>query len=145
MHFEGTLHKWTNYVTGEFTRFCIWKTSPRCRRDYYYIDNLYHGSSALLQNFDLPGWQSRWFVLDGGVLSYYLSAEDVRLGCRGSVRMASCSLKGESQQPLIHSVDQDNASLTSRACYSSHNNSTIVMYKLNHDIVHHVQLAINTK
>ena len=45
----------------------------------------------------LVGWQSRWFVLDGGVLSYYLSAEDVRLGCRGSVRMASCALKGEAQ------------------------------------------------
>ena len=48
------------------------------------------------------GWQSRWFVLDGGVLSYYLSAEDVRLGCRGSVRMASCSLRGEVCGQLFH-------------------------------------------
>ena len=49
-----------------------------------------------------PGWQSRWFVLDGGVLSYYLSAEDVRLGCRGSVRMASCSLRGEGWAAISH-------------------------------------------
>ena len=75
MHFEGTLHKWTNYVSGM-------------------TDFLEH---IIIKYFCLPGWQSRWFVLDGGVLSYYLSAEDVRLGCRGSVRMASCSLRGEGQ------------------------------------------------
>ena len=41
-------------------------------------------------------------MLDGGVLSYYLSAEDVRLGCRGSVHMALCSLRGEGWAAISH-------------------------------------------
>jgi len=56
---------------------------------------LYSRTAGLIGTCSILGWQSRWFVLDGGVLSYYLSAEDVRMGCRGSVRMASCALRGE--------------------------------------------------
>ena len=33
----------------------------------------------------LNGWQDRYFILKGGVLSYYRSASEVHLGCRGSV------------------------------------------------------------
>ena len=63
--------------------------------EYIIILVIFSIAFCMSKYFCPPGWQSRWFVLDGGVLSYYLSAEDVRLGCRGSVRMASCSLRGE--------------------------------------------------
>ncbi|CAM9122905.1 unnamed protein product [Lampetra planeri] len=40
------------------------------------------------------GWQPRWFVLDGGVLSYYDHKEDVRKGSKGSLKMAVCEIQG---------------------------------------------------
>ncbi|XP_032802311.1 pleckstrin homology domain-containing family A member 3-like [Petromyzon marinus] len=56
---EGSLYKWTNYLSG---------------------------------------WQPRWFVLDGGILSYYDSQDDVSKGCKGSIKMAVCEIQ-------VHSSD----------------------------------------
>ncbi|KAI0227081.1 Pleckstrin homology domain-containing family A member 3 [Lamellibrachia satsuma] len=44
------------------------------------------------------GWQSRWFILDNGILSYYKSADDVNNGCKGSIKMAVCDV-------IVHSAD----------------------------------------
>uniref|UniRef100_UPI00358F2C70 pleckstrin homology domain-containing family A member 3-like n=1 Tax=Myxine glutinosa TaxID=7769 RepID=UPI00358F2C70 len=41
----------------------------------------------------LSGWQSRWFVLDGGILSYYEYQEDVGKGCKGSIKMSVCEIQ----------------------------------------------------
>jgi len=38
------------------------------------------------------GWQPRWFVLDGGVLVYYKSQEEVAQGCKGSLKISSCEI-----------------------------------------------------
>uniref|UniRef100_S4R6J9 Pleckstrin homology domain containing, family A (phosphoinositide binding specific) member 3 n=1 Tax=Petromyzon marinus TaxID=7757 RepID=S4R6J9_PETMA len=46
----------------------------------------------------LTGWQPRWFVLDGGILSYYDSQDDVSKGCKGSIKMAVCEIQ-------VHSSD----------------------------------------
>ena len=40
------------------------------------------------------GWQPRWFVLDGGVLVYYKSQEEVAQGCKGSLKISSCEISG---------------------------------------------------
>uniref|UniRef100_A0A8C6Y0J1 Pleckstrin homology domain-containing family A member 8 n=1 Tax=Naja naja TaxID=35670 RepID=A0A8C6Y0J1_NAJNA len=45
-----------------------------------------------------PGWQPRWFLLAGGVLSYYDSREDAWKGCKGSIQMAVCEIQ-------VHSTD----------------------------------------
>ncbi len=44
--------------------------------------------------FFMLGWQSRWFVLENGILSYYKSQEDVLNGCKGSIKMAVCDVNG---------------------------------------------------
>ncbi|XP_040196651.1 pleckstrin homology domain-containing family A member 3-like [Rana temporaria] len=41
----------------------------------------------------LSGWQPRYFVLDGGILSYYDSQDDVGKGSKGSVKMAVCEIR----------------------------------------------------
>ncbi|XP_018575203.1 pleckstrin homology domain-containing family A member 3-like [Anoplophora glabripennis] len=33
------------------------------------------------------GWQTRWFVLENGVLSYYKSQDEVNQGCKGSLKV----------------------------------------------------------
>ncbi|KAI8435157.1 hypothetical protein MSG28_003529 [Choristoneura fumiferana] len=38
------------------------------------------------------GWQTRWFVLDNGILSYYKSQEEVSQGCKGSVKVSVCQI-----------------------------------------------------
>ncbi|XP_022653259.1 pleckstrin homology domain-containing family A member 8-like isoform X1 [Varroa destructor] len=38
------------------------------------------------------GWQPRWFLLDQGVLTYYKSREEVRQGCKGSVKISACEI-----------------------------------------------------
>ncbi|XP_028393353.1 pleckstrin homology domain-containing family A member 8-like [Dendronephthya gigantea] len=43
----------------------------------------------------VSGWQLRWFVLDFGVLSYYKSQDDIKLGCRGSVKMGCCDVTAQ--------------------------------------------------
>ncbi|KGL81221.1 Pleckstrin homology domain-containing family A member 8, partial [Tinamus guttatus] len=40
-----------------------------------------------------PGWQPRWFLLCGGILSYYDSQEDAWKGCKGSIQMAVCEIQ----------------------------------------------------
>ena len=62
MHFEGTLHKWTNYVSGWYSVLECW---PNILKFVKYC-------ICMCLYFCPSGWQSRWFVLDGGVLSYYL-------------------------------------------------------------------------
>src|SRR5258708_1178163 len=40
------------------------------------------------------GWQPRWFVFSDGVLSYYLSQDDVRRGCKGSINLGAAEVRG---------------------------------------------------
>ncbi|KFD57882.1 hypothetical protein M514_01115 [Trichuris suis] len=42
----------------------------------------------------LIGWQPRWFVLDGSVLSYCISEAEVSHGCKGSVNLSDCEVNG---------------------------------------------------
>lgn len=48
----------------------------------------------------LSGWQPRWFLLCGGILSYYDSPEDAWKGCKGSIQMAVCEIQGEKPREL---------------------------------------------
>jgi hypothetical protein len=38
------------------------------------------------------GWQSRWFILEGGILSYYKSYDEVSQGCKGSLNISACEI-----------------------------------------------------
>lgn len=38
------------------------------------------------------GWQTRWFILENGVLSYYKSQEEVNQGCKGSMKVQACEI-----------------------------------------------------
>lgn len=38
------------------------------------------------------GWQTRWFVLSNGILSYYKSQEEVSQGCKGSIKVQACEI-----------------------------------------------------
>ncbi|XP_066483446.1 pleckstrin homology domain-containing family A member 8 isoform X2 [Tiliqua scincoides] len=49
----------------------------------------------------LSGWQPRWFLLGGGVLSYYDSREDTWKGCKGSIQMAVCEIQDHTRLDLI--------------------------------------------
>lgn len=40
------------------------------------------------------GWQTRWFVLENGVLTYYKSREEVNKGCKGSIKVQACEIIG---------------------------------------------------
>jgi pleckstrin family protein A (phosphoinositide binding specific) protein 8 len=42
----------------------------------------------------LAGWQTRWFILDNGVLAYYKSQEEVNQGCKGSMKVTACEIIG---------------------------------------------------
>lgn len=44
----------------------------------------------------LVGWQTRWFVLEDGVLAYYKSQEEVKQGCKGSIKVLACEINGTS-------------------------------------------------
>lgn len=52
----------------------------------------------------LSGWQPRWFVLAGGILSYYDSQEDTWKGCKGCIKMAVCEIQ-------VHSGDSTRVEL----------------------------------
>ncbi|CAK6960517.1 pleckstrin homology domain-containing family A member 8 [Scomber scombrus] len=53
----------------------------------------------------ISGWQPRWFVLDGGTLSYYDSQEDAWKGCKGSIKVSVCEIQ-------VHSSDSTRMDLT---------------------------------
>lgn len=38
------------------------------------------------------GWQTRWFILDKGILAYYKSQEEVDQGCKGSMKVSACEI-----------------------------------------------------
>ena len=38
----------------------------------------------------ITGWKPRYFLLSQGVLSYYLTCEEVGAGCRGSLQVIHC-------------------------------------------------------
>jgi len=50
----------------------------------------------LLQCLFVAGWRTRWFVLEGGVLAYYNSKEEVNLGCKGSMKVSALEINGMS-------------------------------------------------
>ncbi|CAD5122165.1 DgyrCDS10612 [Dimorphilus gyrociliatus] len=45
-------------------------------------------------------WQPRWFVLKGGILSYYHSRDDINLGCRGALKVSACDVSPHSKDQL---------------------------------------------
>ncbi|XP_034730560.1 pleckstrin homology domain-containing family A member 8 [Etheostoma cragini] len=53
----------------------------------------------------ISGWQPRWFVLDGGTLSYYDSQEDAWKGCKGSIKISVCEIQ-------VNSSDSTRVDLT---------------------------------
>uniref|UniRef100_A0A3B5AHZ6 Pleckstrin homology domain-containing family A member 8 n=1 Tax=Stegastes partitus TaxID=144197 RepID=A0A3B5AHZ6_9TELE len=53
----------------------------------------------------ISGWQPRWFVLEGGTLSYYDSQEDAWKGCKGSIKISVCEIQ-------VHSSDSTRFDLT---------------------------------
>ncbi|KAG8573049.1 hypothetical protein GDO81_012261 [Engystomops pustulosus] len=60
-------------------------------RDYVTPSNM-EGILYKWTNY-LSGWQPRWFLLCGGILSYYDSREDAWKGCKGSIQMAVCEIQ----------------------------------------------------
>lgn len=44
----------------------------------------------------LLGWQTRWFVLEDDILSYYMSQEEVNQGCKGSIKVSALEIMGKS-------------------------------------------------
>ncbi len=58
------------------------------------------------------GWQPRWFVLEGGTLSYYDSQEDAWKGCKGSIKISVCEIQGKFMPSL--SRKPNNHYITSR-------------------------------
>ncbi|KAJ8415877.1 hypothetical protein AAFF_G00404340 [Aldrovandia affinis] len=53
----------------------------------------------------ISGWQPRWFVLEGGTLSYYDSQEDAWKGCKGSIKISVCEIQ-------VHASDFTRMDLT---------------------------------
>ncbi|KAF5303487.1 hypothetical protein FQA39_LY09950 [Lamprigera yunnana] len=60
------------------------------------------------------GWQTRWFVLENGVLTYYKSQEEVNKGSKGSLKVQACEIIGEFKRHCtnylwshvsVHSID----------------------------------------
>ncbi|KTG41131.1 hypothetical protein cypCar_00000026 [Cyprinus carpio] len=54
---------------------------------------LYKWTNYISVLFLLKGWQPRWFVLEGGTLSYYDSQEDAWKGCKGSIKISVCEIQ----------------------------------------------------
>lgn len=69
-----------------------------CKKIYILIKQQRYGN-CLKKDLNVlfvlfPGWQPRWFVLDGGTLSYYDSQEDAWKGCKGSIKISVCEIQG---------------------------------------------------
>jgi hypothetical protein len=47
------------------------------------------------------GWQTRWFILENGVLTYYKSQEEVNQGCKGSMKVQACEINGNILRPIL--------------------------------------------
>lgn len=45
------------------------------------------------------GWQDRWFVLEAGTFTYFLSKETVHEGCKGSVNLAAADISAHADDP----------------------------------------------
>lgn len=45
------------------------------------------------------GWQQRWFILHNGILSYYLSSNDVNESCKGSLNIPACDILTYNSDP----------------------------------------------
>jgi len=54
----------------------------------------YNGKMWLMLSVFISGWQTRWFILDNGVLAYYKSQEEVNQGCKGSMKVTACEIIG---------------------------------------------------
>eukprot|EP00050_Salpingoeca_kvevrii_P018844 m.79256 g.79256 ORF g.79256 m.79256 type:complete len:543 (+) comp8177_c2_seq2:196-1824(+) len=61
-------------------------------------DDVVQGQLMKWTNY-IHGWQPRWFVFANGVLSYYLSQEEVELGCRGSFKAAAIDINVRQDEP----------------------------------------------
>jgi len=49
----------------------------------------------------ISGWQTRWFILDNGVLAYYKSQEEVNQGCKGSMKVTACEIIGSYNWTIV--------------------------------------------
>ena len=49
----------------------------------------------------VAGWQKRYFELQGGVLSYYRSAEEVSAGCRGSMLAREIDIRHKGKEMVL--------------------------------------------
>jgi pleckstrin family protein A (phosphoinositide binding specific) protein 8 len=81
---EGVLFKWTNYWSG---KLCV------CVNFAKRVKNIMVQFLKVMCLFIL-GWQTRWFILDNGVLAYYKSQEEVNQGCKGSMKVTACEIIG---------------------------------------------------
>lgn len=65
---------------------------------YLYQDEYLHKFLILILNTVVlfTGWQTRWFILENGVLSYYMSQEEVNQGCKGSMKVSALEIIGKS-------------------------------------------------
>lgn len=120
---QGTLWKWTNYLSGELkcvtivaieSFFILHQIQGHVCRSHLWCSEIWEWDLSQQSRiippppppFFLPlsplppfktGWQPRWFILDSGILSYYLGPSEVNQGCRGSLKVASCDIIGEQQ------------------------------------------------
>ncbi|XP_049957481.1 pleckstrin homology domain-containing family A member 3-like isoform X1 [Schistocerca serialis cubense] len=51
------------------------------------------------------GWQTRWFILDDGVLAYYKSQDEVNQGCKGSMKVSACEIIEITGIVVVNPVD----------------------------------------
>lgn len=58
------------------------------------VINSYKMLKHLFDTCLIIGWQTRWFVLENGILTYYKSQEEVNQGCKGSLKVQACEING---------------------------------------------------
>ena len=73
------------------------------------------------------GWQPRWFVISGGVLSYYMSREEAHQGCRGSVSLKAAILSVNPTDNLRFTVEvPDDSSMYLKAQTTSQRQQWVI-------------------